>query len=73
MGVVDTEIRCPDPSLKKDLLPHLLIVLSTDSFQLSAPAGIVFASENGLALGHALPGGRHPVTDQGEGTQTLPF
>lgn len=61
--VVDTVIHGPETPSPKALLTQLLVVLSVDSLQLSAPSGIASAAENFLVQGHAPFPGRPPSSD----------
>lgn len=53
--------------LRKDELPWVLGVLSGDTLQLSAPAGIASAAESVLAQGRNVLEAVHPMADQDQG------
>ena len=58
----------PDVSLLKDLLPHLLRVLSGDHLQILASSLITSAAKSCLMQGHTPSlGSPHPMTNEKEG------
>lgn len=66
--MVDTVKYYPDVSSVKDLLLHLLRVLSGDSLQMPASSVIASVAKSCLTQGHTpSQGSPHPVTDEKEG------